>query len=305
MTRDTSAEPLVNLSDIAEIEVFILKRMKEFTLGNHRSVFNGPGFNFVGTREWEPGDPVSAVDWPQSSLTGFSPMITREFEQDGSAPIVAVADASLSTRCGARGAVIAGAVARAVAALGLSGVLFQDLFGLITFDERFRRVAVAPARVGKPHVLYCLDLYQRGLAIDDGGRRDDLIAVLAGHLRRTCLVPVVSDFLGPDAPRLIRELSILNATHDVFLVMVDAQFAYRLTDVSAGWIQTVDVETGSTRLLSRREFGRLAARVAEWQAMIARIARDADLDIVQIGSGRSEMESALAQFVAERRLRKV
>ena len=305
MTRETATEPLVNLADIAEIEVYILKRMKEFTLGNHRSVFNGPGFNFVGTRDWEPGDPVSGIDWAQSSLTGFSPMITREFEQDGSAPIVTVADASLSTRCGARGTLIAAAVARAVAAVGLSGVLFQDLFGLITFDERFRRVAVAPARVGKPHVLYCLDLYQRGHEIDEGGHRDDLIAALAGQLRRTCLVPVISDFLGPGAPDLIHELSILNGTHDVFLVMVDAQFAYQLTDVSAGWIQTLDVETGATRLLSRREFGRLAARVAEWQETIVSTARDADLDVVRIGLDRWEMEAALAQFVVERRLRKV
>ena len=87
-------------SEIAEIELFILKRMKEFTLGDHASVFKGPGFNFVGVRDWEPGDRMSSIDWAQSSLTNFSPMITREFEQDSNAAIVAVADASLSTRCG-------------------------------------------------------------------------------------------------------------------------------------------------------------------------------------------------------------
>jgi hypothetical protein len=35
------------------------------------------------------------------------------------------------------------------------------------------------------------------------------------------------------------------------------------------------------------------------------IARDADLDVVRIGLDRWEMEAALAQFVVERRLRKV
>ena len=74
--------------------------MKEFTLGDHASVFKGAGFNFVGLRDWEPGDRVSSIDWAQSSLTNFSPLITREFEQDSNATIVAVADASLSTRCG-------------------------------------------------------------------------------------------------------------------------------------------------------------------------------------------------------------
>ena len=59
--------------------------MKEFTLGDHASVFKGGGFNFVGVRDWEPGDRMSSIDWAQSSMTNFSPMITREFEQDSNA----------------------------------------------------------------------------------------------------------------------------------------------------------------------------------------------------------------------------
>src|SRR6266571_3278602 len=107
MTQNPAAEPLVNLSEVAEIELFILKRMKEFTLGDHASVFRGSGFNLVGLRDWQPGDRMSSIDWAQSSLTNFSPMIIREFEQDSNATIVAVADASLSTRCGVGGVPIA------------------------------------------------------------------------------------------------------------------------------------------------------------------------------------------------------
>ena len=103
----TAAPPLVSLSEIAEIELFILKRMKEFTLGDHASVFKGSGFNFVGLRDWQPGDRLSSIDWAQSSMTNFSPMIMREFEQDSTATVLAVADASLSTRCGAAGVPIA------------------------------------------------------------------------------------------------------------------------------------------------------------------------------------------------------
>src|SRR5262249_30654227 len=146
-----------NLSEIAEIELFILRRMKEYTLGDHSSVFKGPGFNFVGIRDWEPGDRLSSIDWAQSSLTNFSPIVTREFEQNSNATIVAVADASLSTRCGVNGVSIAAAVARSIAAVGMSAVLFQDLFGLITFDEGFRQLAAARPKIGKSHVLYCLD----------------------------------------------------------------------------------------------------------------------------------------------------
>jgi uncharacterized protein (DUF58 family) len=297
--------PLVNLSEIAEIEMFILRRMKEFTLGDHASVFKGSGFNFVGIRDWEPGDRVSSIDWAQSSLTNFSPLVTREFEQDSNATIVAVADASMSTRCGVHGVPIAAAIARSVAAVGLSAVFFQDLFGLITFDDQFRQVVAARPRIGKPHVMYCLGLYQQFKEADAGTMRNDVTSAIEGHLRRTSLVPVISDFLFANAPQVIGELSLLNGIHDVFLIMADVRFAFDVPPASAGWIETFDVETGNTRIVSRREFARMGARIEEWQEHIARIARDNDLDLVKVGLDRWEMETTLVEFARERRLRKI
>ena len=302
---DTGDLALVNLNEIAEIELFVLRRMKELTLGDHASVFKGPGFHFVGTRDWEPGDRTSSIDWAQSSLNNFSPLITREFEQDSNAAGVAVADASLSTRCGVGGTLIATAIARSVAAVGLSAVLFQDMFGLITFDDRFEQLAAARPRIGRSHVIYCLDLYQQRATVEAPGGVRDAIKAIESQLRRSALIPVISDFLFQDAARVIGELSLLNAVHDVFLVMADVRFAYQLPDVSDGWIEAFDVETGQTRILSRRELGRLAARVEQWQDNLLALARDADLDIVRVGLDRWEMETALVQFTAERRLRKV
>ena len=304
MMETVAAEPLINLSEIAEIELFILKRMKDVTLGDHASVSRGPGFNFVGLHDWEPSDRLSSIDWAQSSLTNFSPMITREFEQNSNATIFAVADASLSTRCGAGGTSVAVAIARSVAAVGLSAALNQDLFGLMAFGEGFRQLAAARPRIGRPHVLHCIDLYQQppvGVVTATDGRVADAIAA---HLRRTSLVPIISDFLFASAPDAMKDFARLNAAHDVFLVMADARFAYQLPPMADGWIQTFDVESGSTRLMSRREFGRLAARLEEWQDNILHLAQEAGLDIVRVGLARWDMETTLAAFVAERRLRK-
>jgi len=305
--RHGDEEALVNLQEIAEIELFIVRRMKEFTLGDHASVFKGAGFNFVGVRDWEPGDRMSSIDWSQSSLTNFSPMITREFEQDSNAAIVAVVDASLSTRCGVAGGVtIATAIARAVAAAGLSATFFQDLFGLVTFDERFAPLASARPRIGRSHLLYCLDLYRQSLSQPrDPERVQDIVAAIESQVRKASLVPVISDFLFADANTLIRQLSHLNAVHDIFLLMADVRFAYEVPSVSDGWVEVFDVESGRVRVLSRREMRRLAARIGEWQDEIERLARDADLDIVRVGLDRWEMETALVKFTAERRLRKM
>jgi len=217
---------------------------------------------------------------------------------------MAVADASLSTRCGLNGISIASAIARSVAAAGLSAVFFQDQFGLITFDEQFHQLTAARPRVGRSHVIYCLDLYQNRTVLDAVTDRD-ITATIAGHLRKASLVPVISDFLVPDARRLVADLARLNAVHDVFLLMADARFAYELPRLSAGWIEAFDVETGTTRVFSNRELRQLAARVDDWQQGIMTLARDNGLDVVRVGLDRWQMEAALVEFTAERRLRKM
>ncbi len=67
-TRETDVEPFVNLSELTEIELLILRRMREFTIGEHRSLFHGTGFDFVGLRDWQAGDRLSA------RLSGCSPV---------------------------------------------------------------------------------------------------------------------------------------------------------------------------------------------------------------------------------------
>ena len=102
---------------------------------------------------------------------------------------------------------------RALAAVGLSATFFQDMFGLLTFDHTFAPVTAAPARIGRSHVLYCLDLYQRAVeqpeaaaATVSSPRGQGITAVIESQLRKTSLVPVISDFLFADAEAFIKEL---------------------------------------------------------------------------------------------------
>ena len=117
-------------------------------------------------------------------------------------------------------------------------------------------------------------------------------------------MPVISDFLFDDSDAVLRELALLNATHDVFLVMADSSFAFEVPHVSAGWIDAVDVETGRTCTLSRDSLSHLAVRIREWQGEVRRAAKELDLDVVQVGFDSTQADLALGEFVAERRLRK-
>ena len=304
-TRETEVAPLINLAEITEIELLILKRMREMTIGEHQSRSQGSGFNLVGLREWQAGDRFSSIDWAQSSLTNFSPLVVREFEQQSTATVVAIADLSLSTRCGIDGITIAAAVARAIATIGMSAVFFQDPFGLLTFDGDFQQFAGVRPRTGKSQVVHCLDAYQYGQGLLEVKRAGSISATMAGYVRSRSLLPVISDFLFDNPRGLLQELSLLNATHDVFLVLVDSAFAFDLPPVSAWWIEALDVETGRARTISRRAFSQMAARVREWQADVRRAAKDIGLDVVQVGLDPTQSDIALSEFVAERRLRKI
>jgi uncharacterized protein (DUF58 family) len=301
---DSGDPPLVNLSEITEVELLILRRMREFTIGEHRSLFHGSGFDFVGLRDWQAGDRFSSIDWAQSSLTNFSPLIVREFEQPSTASVVVVADGSLSTRCGMDGVPIAAAIARAIATIGMSAVFFQDMFGLMTFDAGFAHLAAVRPRIGKNQVIHCLDAYQRQRGLQDVKTSDSLSRSIAGFMRKTSLVPVISDFLF-DRPRdVLQELAHLNSTHDVFLILIDAAFAFELPRISAGWIEAYDVETGRSRVMSRAAIGKLARRVREWQDDVERMAKNEGLDVLRLGLDPVQSVIALTEFVMERRLRK-
>ncbi len=298
------AEPLISLSDITEIELIILRRMREFTIGDHASRFHGSGFDFVGLREWQAGDRFESIDWPQSSLTNFSPLIIREFEQPSTSSVIMVADRSLSTRCGMDGVPIATTIARALATIGMSAVFFQDSVGLVTFDHDFSNIQGLRPRIGKGQVIHCLDAYQFGQGLQDLRNTGELGATLSGFLRKTSMVTVVSDFLFDDVDALVKDLARLNSLHDVFLGIVDASFAFELPGVSAGWVETFDVESGRSRVMSRRDLRAMAGKVRDWQEKVAETARLAGIDALRLESDPTKFDITLLEWVAERRLRR-
>ena len=123
-------------------------------------------------------------------------------------------------------------------------------------------------------------------------------------MRKTSMVPVISDFLFDNVDSLLKDLAHLNALHDVFLGLVDASFAFELPGVSAGWVEAFDVESGKSRVMSRGELAAMATRVREWQDNVAQSAKEAGIDAVRLEADPVKFDIALLEWVAERRLRR-
>ena len=118
------------------------------------------------------------------------------------ATVLVVADASLSTRCGARGVSIAGLVARAIATIGMSAVFFQDMFGLATFDDACQHLAAIRPRIGRNQVMHCMDAYQNNRGLQEVKGTGSMSMTIGSFMRKTSLIPFVSDFLF-DEPRAL------------------------------------------------------------------------------------------------------
>ncbi len=293
-----ATDSLVSWAEIQDVELVVIRRLEELVIGTHPSLFQGGGHDLAGLRDWQPGDRLSTIDWAQSTLTNFSPLVTREFDQESNAPIVITADVSGSTRCGIGGTPIAKVIARAVATFAMAASFFQDRAGLVTFDRNTRRMTVRP-RVGKGHAMHCVEAYQEQLR-DTGPRERAGDISFAGLLRKRALVPVISDFLFDDPDPLLTELADLGTFHDVFLVMIDSAFAFELPRFSAGWVEVFDVETGRTRVLAASDLEQLAGRVRDWQDGVERAARDQGLEVLRLGDGPA-FHDTLVAFLLERK----
>jgi hypothetical protein len=186
----------------------------------------------------------------------------------------------------------------------MSAVFFQDSVGLITFGEDFTQLEGVRPRIGKGQVIQCLHAYQHGRGLQELRSAGDFASTVIGFLRKTSLVPIVSDFLFEDVDKLLDELVHINSLHDVFVAMVEADFAFELPTVSAGWIEAFDVETGRSRVMSRRELAQMAPRVREWQEDVAARAKKRGFDVLPLSQDQDKFDLALLEWVAERRLRR-
>jgi len=300
---DTTQPIEINLGEIKEIDIVVLRRLQELIGGDHKSFFKGDGFDLVGLRDWQPGDKISSIDWPQSTMNNFNPLVVMEFEEDKNGTILIVTDASLSMGCGIDGFSSRNIVSRAIATIGLSGVFFQDLTGLFIFDHKYNHVHIRP-RMGKNNIISCISHYLNPSFSGSALNPLNMTQKILGCLRRPAMIPVISDFLFEDADDFIKDISNLKSRHDLFLIVTEASFLFELPETSDGWVECLDIENGKTMLLSRKEFMHMSGRAIDHQAAVIQRARQSGLEVLKAGRDKNTFYNNFTEFFFNRRTRR-
>ena len=181
------------VSHLDSMELIARLVVEGFIAGLHRSPFHGFSVEFSEYRPYNPGEPVSRVDWKVYAKTDRH--YVKLFEEETNLRGTLLLDGSKSMDfSGEPGRRVTKFRYASMLAAGLAYLLVgqQDAVGLVTFDEKIRKVL--PARSVKRH------LYDLLSAIDhaEPGGLTDVGATLhraAEMVKRRGLIILLSDLL--------------------------------------------------------------------------------------------------------------
>lgn len=267
--------------------------------GEYHSVFKGSGLAFEEVREYQPGDEVRSIDWNVTARMGI-PFIKR-FVEERELTVLLLVDVSGSQFFGTQKQSKRGVAAELAALIAFSAIANNDRVGLIAFSSEVERF-VPPAK-GSKHVLRLLrDI----LFFKPAQRRTSLKAgldYLNQVQRRRAIVFVFSDFMDEGYEQAFR---IAGRKHDLIAVRLADPIEQALPD--AGLIVMQDAETGRQRVvdLSNPLFQRqFAERVNARREAMARLARSARVDLIEVGTDGKHFDSLLRFFhLREKRRRR-
>ena len=266
--------------------------------GEYHSVFKGTGVAFADVRAYQPGDDVRAIDWNVTARMG-QPFLKR-FVEERELTVLFAVDASASLAVGSRRQAKREVVAELAALLAFAALHNNDRVGLLHGTDRVEHVV--PPRKGARHAQRLLrDI----LFYQPTGRGTGLRAALDALnriQRKRAIVFLFSDFLDTGFERALR---LAGRRHDLVAVCVRDPLEEALPDV--GLLELRDAEADAPLLVDTSSAAVRAAYAATAQRRrsdLARAARAADVDLIEVSTAGDHLDALVAFFRRrQRRLR--
>lgn len=264
------------LKKVRKIELSTRGIVRAAVGGEYHSVFKGQGIDFDDFREYQPGDEVRTIDWHVTARMGTA--FIKKFVEERELTVFLAVDVSASKNYGGKTVSKRDLAAEVAAMFAFSASFNQDKVGLQLFSDE-AELFVQP-RKGSTH---CLRIVREILYCNPRGKGTDIGAALSrltNHLKRRCLVILISDFMSRGFEHALRTAAV---RHDVVAVQITDPAELELPD--AGRITLEDPETGeilqvNTSSASVRE-GYRAAR-QRWQAELEQTFKSAGIDRIDV-----------------------
>jgi uncharacterized protein (DUF58 family) len=287
------------LRQIRRLHLRARRAVEDVLGGEYHSVFKGAGIAFEEVREYQPGDDVRGIDWNVTARLG-TPFVKR-YKEERELTVVLLVDVSGSQNFGSGRQPKREVLAELAAVLAFSAVSNNDRVGLVCFSDKVERFV--PPRKGTRHVLRLL----RDLLFCQSERRGTSVGAALDFankvLRRRAVMFLLSDFLDQSYERPFKRTG---RRHDLVAVRVTDPREEQLPPV--GLVELEDAETGEVILVdagSRVVRDGLAARARERSESLRRLARAAEVDLVDVTTDGRHLDALVRFFrLRERRVRR-
>ncbi len=233
-----------------------LRLSSRIRLGEHRSLFFGPSYDFFDIQEYDPErDPpnqiINSVVGPDEDM-----VYARRCIEQHEVKVMIMTDLSSSVDAGIA-LIKRRMLLEAVGFVGVTSTRYQDPIGLVGFTDKI--VLDMPSRCGSNNFYHLLkNIYDYlGNPHDSANkkvRKTDFFLAL-DFIRRTqnkrCVIPVISDFVGFDKAADSHLLRAISSKHELIFIFLDDPLEF-LSATGWGYIRIKDIETGTESVVSRR-----------------------------------------------------
>jgi len=283
--------------ELRYIEMYTAKRIRNLRVGAYTSRVHGGGFDFKEHRPYRPGDDVRRIDWNVTARLR-APFV-RLTDAERELNLIVALDVSPSMKFGTVRRSKKEAMLFIAGCLVFSALADRINIGFVAFADRV--LAYFPPRNHRAHAW---DALEQLWALDAPATRTAVTPVarlLAGRLKRTSLVCVVSDFLTTEDVGASGDLKILAARHDLVSVIVEdpaeaslpqGRGTLRLRDLESGRAVRVGLGEGLRRRYREMQSNRRRALTESFYKV--------PMDPVFVSSDESAVEPLLRLFMSRK-----
>jgi uncharacterized protein (DUF58 family) len=200
------------ITRLGSLELRARTIVEGFLSGLHRSPLKGFSVEFAEYRQYFPGDDLSTIDWKVYARTDRH--VVKKFEEETNLKGYVLLDVSRSMSYGSTALTKLEYGCTLAASLAYLMQKQRDAAGLVTFDDRIRRMVPPGTRPGHlSALLHALDTVEPGAGTDAARPLSQLADAMASR----GLVVLISDLLDePD--RVVKGLRHLRHTGSDVLV---------------------------------------------------------------------------------------
>jgi uncharacterized protein (DUF58 family) len=224
------------LKKVRRIELKTRSMSSQVFSGEYHSAFKGRGMTFSEVREYQPGDEVRTIDWNVTARLNHP--YVKVFQEERELTAMILVDVSASGAFGSHGQLKRELLTEICAVLAFSAIQNNDKAGVCFFSDAIEKFI--PPRKGRGHILRIIREMVEMKPLGKGTNLEAALDYCTNALKQRCILFVLSDFMSPDAERMLR---MANRRHDVVCINIFDRREQEMPD--AGIIQVEDPETGA------------------------------------------------------------